>query len=342
VPDSWTAVGVLAMIFSITRFAHAEDIPPVPCAVAPPPEGQVIVTGASAVVVTGSGWKRGDGVEFVRTREGASEGEPSKPERIATGRVLSVMPGRARVSVGLDTRIPVGTPALRAARAHSDYPLAPARLPGVVHAGFDVRTFLPLDEPAGVGMLGSAFGMYRFDPPVAVRFNAVSLGFVTSPPGGAVFDGNIALTFDTQFFEVGLGAGAVASHQVLFLSAHGSKVPIAFDVVHFVRVGAIDGLKAEAQVAEYLPSAEPAHVHGLIQVPITRQWWLLARGGGGQPRYLYAEQGARLLLKGNGDRHSLFLNLAFGYSAVGATRSTYPYQSSIGGPSYSVGLEWRL
>jgi hypothetical protein len=330
------------MIFSVARFAHAQDTPPVPCVATPPPEGYVIVTGASDVVVTGSGWKRGDDVEFVRTRAGAAEGEPPKVERIATGRVVSVMPGRARVSVGIDTRVPAGASAQRMEQAHSDYPLAPGRLPNVVHAGFDVRTFLPLDVSAGIGMLASAFGMYRFDAPVAVRLNVVSVGFVTSAPGGAVFDGNVALSFDTQYFELGLGAGALTTY------LYWDSVPISFEVAHFLRVGAIDGLKLETQVAEYLDSAtfSLADVHGLIQVPITRRWWLVTRGGRGsaegQPLYAYGELGARLLLTGNGDRHSLFLTVAFGGTAVGAHADSPYTRSSVVGPSFSGGLDWRL
>jgi hypothetical protein len=306
------------------------------------------VTGASAVVVTGSGWRRDDDVEFVGIREVATEGVWAQPERIATGRVLSVMPGRARVFVGIDTRIPVGASAQRMEQTHSDYPLAPGRLPDVVHAGFDVRTFYPVAWSSGVGMLGSAFGMYRFDAPVAVRLNVASVGFVTLPPGssagtpgdGTVFDGNVALTFDTQYFEMGLGAGA--------LTTYVSSGPISFEVANFLRVGAIDGLMVETQVAEYLESAtlHLADVHGLIEVPITRRWWLVTRCGGGQPKDFYGEQGARHLLTGNGDRQSLFLTVAFGYSAVGTTHSSsysgQTYQTMVGGPSFSLGLEWRL
>jgi len=154
---------------------------------------------------------------------------------------------------------------MRTQQANSDCPLAPRRLPSLVHAGFDVRPFLPFDVSAGIGMLGSAFGMYRFDAPVAVRLNLVSEGFVTAP-GDTVFDGNVALTFDTRYFEVGLGAGAGRQTNSRSLSR--------FEVAQALRVGAIDGLKLETQAGEYLHSARFSlpDLYTLIQVPITRRW----------------------------------------------------------------------
>jgi hypothetical protein len=324
------------------------------------PEGRVIKTGAASVIVTGSGWKRGDNVEFLQMRPAATEEEPpEEPERIATGRVLSTTERQARVSLGIDTRVPLGLLARRCEEAHSDYPLAPARMPKLVDVGFDVRAFLPIGVPGGVGVLATALGMYRFDAPVALRLHIDSAGFVTSSPGGGTFDGIALATLDTQYFEVGVGAGTLTQTDT-------RPASMSFEFAQFLRIGSIDGLMAQAQIAtdQGTSGARLATFLGLVQVPITRSWWILGRGAWAQQRWAYGDIATRHLLSGSGDHGSLFVTAAVGGAGVGVMQS-YPtaccttnaagfttcysdrvcpsyYQASSGGSSVAVGLEWRL
>ena len=312
----------------------------------------------TTVVVTGGQWSVGDGVTLLAVRAAKTEGEPPETDRIATGRVVSVWGGRARVSLGDDVRVPVGSAARRADDAGTEYPLAPPRLPELAHVGFDVRAFLPIGVPAGVGGLLTAYGLYRLEVPVAIRLNVNAAGFVTSSPGGGTFDGNMMVSLDTQYFEVGLGAGALTQTDT-------SPTSASLELAQLLRIGSIDGLMTQIQTSVYVADGRFQFSTGgaMIQTPITRSWWLQMRGMWAQQSWFYGELAARHLLVGNGDRGSLFVTGAVGGTGVGASQSeassyccvttvngttctvsqcTYRYQTRFGGPSVAVGFEWRL
>jgi hypothetical protein len=240
----------------------------------------------------------------------------------------------------------------------SAYPLAPPRLAQVTQVGFDVRAFLPINVPAGVGVLTTAFGEYRFDVPIALRMDVNAAGLVTSAPGGATFDGNALVALDTQYFEVGIGPG-------LLTVTDTNPAGASFELAEFLRIGAVDGLMMQAKTSVYVASGRTqfATIGGMVQVPVTRSWWVQARGMWAEQSWFYGELAARHLLSGNGDRGSLFVTGAVGGTGMGASRPfvswccvtvgqsstcsttqlcTYETQTRFGGPSVAVGLEWRL
>ena len=91
---------------------------------------------------------------------------------------------------------------------------------------------------------------------------------------------------------------------------------------------------------------------GSLQIPVGETSWVLMRGGGGISGYGYGEMGVRTLLKGNGDRGSLFFTGTLGGVGVFETWDTVCTQPDFqfgctksvlyAGPMAGAGVEWRL
>jgi hypothetical protein len=80
---------------------------------------------------------------------------------------------------------------------------------------------------------------------------------------------------------------------------------------------------------------------------VTRGYWLLLNGGGGNIGYGFGELGLRVLLSGNGLAGSKFLTVTAGGAAVFQSGTcpefSFCTESSVyGGPMAGVGGEWRF
>ena len=187
--------------------------------------------------------------------------------------------------------------------------------------------------------------MYRFALPIAVRAVISSAGFVTSAPGGATFDGHGLVTLDTRYFEVGFGAGGMttARPSTQLDPTTGRYVltgglASSFSFAQFIRVGAIDGLMAHVQTDVYVDNNmfQFGNMTGLFQIPLSRNWWLQVRGGGGVAGFAYGEAAVRHRLIGNGDHGSFFIAGSAGWAGVAASYGIFS------GPSVGTSLEWRI
>jgi hypothetical protein len=74
-----------------------------------------------------------------------------------------------------------------------------------------------------------------------------------------------------------------------------------------------------------------------LQIPLNRQTWLTAAGGGGrQAGYLYGELGLKRLLRGDRGSGSLFVKPSVGVAGIDNHRDGFG-----AGPMIGCQLEWR-
>jgi hypothetical protein len=144
---------------------------------------------------------------------------------------------------------------------------------------------------------------------------------------------------------MGLGFGAQTVNESGFFLPPGSGVAAE----QLIRLGAQDGLNISARTSIVLFHSE-FEFGGMVasgQIPVTRGYWLLLNGGGGNVGYGFGEFGLRVLLTGNGLAGSKFLTISAGGAAVfktGTCDAFFLCQESInyGGPMAGVGGEWRF
>jgi len=120
-------------------------------------------------------------------------------------------------------------------------------------------------------------------------------------------------------------------------------------VAQLIRLGARDGLNLSARTSIVLFHSQ-FQFGGMVvsgQVPVTRGYWLLLNGGGGNVGYGYGELGLRIQLAGNGLAGSKYLTVTAG--GVGVFRSgncdnffSCSDVRSYGGPMAGIGGEWRF
>jgi hypothetical protein len=147
---------------------------------------------------------------------------------------------------------------------------------------------------------------------------------------------------------MGIGSGAQTVNETGFLLEPGSGLTLA----QIIRLGAEDGLNLSARTSIVL-FHQQFDFGGMVaqaQIPVTRGYWLLLGGGGGNVGYGYGEIGLRVLMKGNGGAGSAFLTTTAGGAAVFrsdvCTDSQFTFEcssgASFGGPMAGVGYEWRF
>jgi hypothetical protein len=162
-----------------------------------------------------------------------------------------------------------------------------------------------------------------------------------------VWAANVAAlaSYDSQYFELGLGFGAQSVTDASFGISPGSGLAVS----QYVRLGPQDGLNFSARTSMVLfhSQFEFGGMVGAAQFPVTRGYWLLFNGGGGPVGYGFGEIGVRAMLAGNGEAGSKYLTVSFG--GAGVFRSSTCDQffacgatTSFGGPMAGVGGEWRF
>jgi hypothetical protein len=330
--------------------ANAEPPAPAP-ATRPTPRPQVghvvsVVPGEALISLgTKDGIERGDHIEFALESVGdkGSEEAALSREVVAVGVVRNVNTNSARIGVGLNESVPAGALASPTHAPISSSLSAPPRVSGLWELELFLRPFAALGELGGGAVFSGSIG-YRF---THFHLQAVldPLAFAAAEDKGSVTAVNAAViaSYDSQYLELGLGFGGQTVNEAGFVLTPGS----ALSVAQLVRLGARDGLNLSARTSIALFHSE-FQFGGLVvngQIPVSRGYWLLLNGGGGNVGYGYGELGLRVLLAGNGQAGSKFLSVTAGGVGVfrsGSCEVSCTENVSYGGPMAGVGGEWRF
>jgi hypothetical protein len=311
-------------------------------------EGVVKSVEAGSVVVTlgsADGLHAADHVAFYDQKtERFSETESGVQRTLlAVGNVLSVTEGHARVQLGLNEQIPVGTLAVRTEQPLSAAMFAPPRAAGIWEVGFMARPFIVLENLGFGAFLDARVGM-RLSVPVHLEALVSPLGFATAK-GGTTFPaaGVITASYDTRLFEVGLGVGGQTVNAPDISLDPGSGLVLA----QRVRLGSRDGAHIEAisYVALFHSDFSFGNLRVQGQVPVGERTWLIAAGGGGNVGLGFGEIGLRVLMTGNGGPGSFFLSSVIGGVNVFrgcVVEGTQCTQIDYVGPMVGMGGDWRL
>jgi hypothetical protein len=331
--------------------------PPTPAAVpAPPPAatgartkgGRVTRTAPGEVVIslgTLDGIGRSDRIELSLEHAGDGDEAALSREAIAVGVVTNVTEQSAKVRLGLNESVPVGALAALTRSQLTASLSAPPRVTDLWSLQLLARPFTALGELGGGVLLSGAIGRHFGN----LHLQAVvdPLAFADVQDKSSVTAANAALiaSYDSQYFEMGLGFGGQTVNESGFFLDPGSGIAAE----QLIRLGAQDGLNISARTSIVLFHRE-FEFGGMVasgQIPVTRGYWLLLNGGGGNVGYGFGEFGLRVLLAGNGLAGSKFLTISAGGAGVfktGACDAFFFCQESVsyGGPMAGVGGEWRF
>lgn len=235
--------------------------------------------------------------------------------------------------------------------------LVPRRAPFRFLAGFHARPFLGLEATTLSGSSSKPFGIlldvyasyYSDSLPLMVSASVAPLGLAIGS-GEAHYPATFALTgaYATDYFEIGLGAGALIGNEGPCYPNFPDAGPLAgtcevntgWTINQVLRLGALDGIHASWRSSIF--SRPDRFVFGVgraeLNVPITRQFGLFGAGGGGENGWGFGEFGVRTWLGGTGASGTTILSASLGYS----TLFDGPSHELIGGPSVAFGLEQRL
>ncbi len=344
---------------SVERPVPSRPVAPPPLAVVPrpvrTPEGKVTEASLGEVVIdlgSNQGLKHGDRIELSETTSEDVGGElASRRSVTAVGVVTAVAPGFARVQLGMNERAPVGATARFVTRDRTQSRVSPPRLSSLWEVAFRVRPFVTLDGLGGGALTQASVG-YRFDAPVHVAAEAYPFGYANGKGTPAVVPVAtfVSASYDHEVFEIGLGLGLETVNDTTFQVDAGTGTLIA----QRLRLGARDGLNLDLRndVVLFHSSFEFSGLVGSALIPVGSSSWLAFEGGGGTAGYGYGEVGVRSLLRGNGDRGSVYFTVSVGGVTMFEDRTrtcggpgfTFECGDTVtyGGPMLGAGGEWRL
>ncbi len=361
-PDSAPTSGVIKL--------GAGDLSPAPDKSHREPEapvGKVVEWDVGAVVIdlgTEHGIARKDAVElFVEQPVEMGDGQTAVRERVvAVGAVVAVSEGRARVDLGLNERVPEGAKARPTDRKPTATKARPPRVGDIWQLQFNLRPFLALGT-FGFGTVSDASLVRRMEDPISIHLRLEPLGLGFSDDGDIVaIAGDVVVAYDTDLFEIGLGAGWSAVSDDIARVEYDDRgdptgtvehVHHGLSIAQVARLGALDGVHLAVH-NNFLFFHGEFHYGGTVgqfQLPITGRAWMIVRSGGGRAGYIFGELGLRVLATGNGDRGSFFITPTIGAATLFDEKERDcgdpPYPStcvesvSYGGPMMGVGVEWR-
>lgn len=289
-------------------------------------------------------------IEFsVETYDQSPLGRFKRRDVIAVGRVSSVTESQSLVELGLGEAVPIGAEATLSSRSLTSSRSAPPRATGIWTLAGVLRPFFVLEE-LGVGALNEFSLAYQSEGPLRYALELSPFAFASAGDGttfAALAVG--VISYDTRLFEIGLGVGAQTVNDGDFEPGSG------LSVAQSLRFGARDGLSLHLRndVSLFHSEFDYSAFTGLAQIPVADRGWMVLQGGGGTVGYGFFEVGGKVLLVGNGTRHSLFLRGTIGYAALfetGAfnevqfTPGSFAFGGSdlyYGGPLLGFGMEWR-
>jgi hypothetical protein len=289
----------------------------------------------------------GDHVAFERVVKDRVDDDNAaqRRERLAVGMAVAIGESRTRVELGVGERVDIGAFAHPTREPVSARPFAPARLGGVWHVGFFVRPFLIVDN-FGFGTSFEARAGYRFDVPFHLEAMVVPFTVATGREGAVVAaTGLVVASFDSKFFELGLGLGGQTVNDPAFDLEAGTGTTIA----QRLRIGSADGGNIEVMtyVTLFHSEFEFADINIHAQLPVGDRSWLIANAGGGTGGMGFGELGLRVLLSGNGDAGSFLISATIGGVHVfesGFCEEEFRNCTEVDytGPMAGFGSEWRF
>ena len=318
-------------------------------------EGRVVEQRLGEVVIDlgrRDGIRFGESIELsvLSTEEVGSEHAVER-NVVAVGEVTTLSPGFSRVKLGIGERVPVGA----LARVVADEPTAvrvgPPRLGGLWEIGFMARPFIALNDLGGGLLLEGSVG-YRFEGAfhLEAALQPLAYGTGADKPAVAPVGAYLKASYDLPLFEAGFGIGAETVYDV----DYGTEAGTGTLFVQQLRFGAVDGLKLDvmSRMVLFHSRFDFSGVVGASQFPVGQTSWLLLRGGGGGSGFGFGELGVRVLVKGNGDRGSVFFTGTLGGLGVFESKTytckepTFEYECTqtvtYAGPMLGAGAEWRL
>lgn len=338
-----------------------ERAPPAPArsraAPARSPVGRVVKVAPGQVVISlgfSDGLERGDRVELTPERveaepgDDAAEDEALSGEPLAVGVITNLGAHSARVRLGLNESVPLGAVAFPSRASSTAGLIAPPRVGGIWDVQLMARPFAAVGELGG-GFLLSGSLARRFQSNFELRavVDPVAFADVQSKDGLTAWNIALMASYDSEFFEMGAGFGGQTVNEAGFFLQPGS----GYSAAQLIRLGAEDGLNLSARTSVVLFHSEFGFgdMTAALQIPISRGYWLLLGGGGGNVGYGYGELGLRVLLSGNGLAGSKFLTVSAGGAGVfrsaicpDAFFECQQGQLSFGGPMAGIGSEWRF
>ncbi|MFO7180330.1 MAG: hypothetical protein DIU78_016635 [Pseudomonadota bacterium] len=319
------------------------------------PEGRVIEVGLGEVVIDlgrRHGIRDGHSIELVDTRTEKLGSERAERRTVlAVGVVTVVAESTSRVRLGLNERVPVGARARLVTTPPTRRRVAPPRIGGFWEIEVMLRPFLALDEFGG-GMLSDFSAGYRFESDLhfEVAFRPLAFGTAKDTPAIAPVAAFAKLGYDRESFAVGLGIGGQTVDSPDLVTPSGSGTLF----VQAARLGARDGLHLDCRsdIVLFHSRFMFSGFAATGQIPVGDVTWLVLEGGGGSAGYGYGEIGLRALLRGNGDRGSLFFTGSVGgvglfrqvESTCGSPNATFSCAAPVeyAGPMVGAGVEVRL
>ncbi len=246
---------------------------------------------------------------------------------LGVGRVLSVDQTNAVVEVGVNEIIPEGSYAQRTLLPLSASLVSPPRPPAPVQLSVLLRPLLSTDG-AGGGLLLDATASYRFKSPLqlSVALSPFGVG-VDRGESAFTFTGFVLASYDTRYFEAGMGVGVQTMNELpLRRPGTGTVLPL------LARLGATDGLnlRLRSDLNMIYRDVELGALRVDAQVPLRRGLWLEFGGAGGYAGYLLGEFGVRRQFSGNGEPGSTYLTLSAGFASISRQRCAQIFDDAFG------------
>ena len=329
--------------------------PPPPPAAAPPGIGRVLKSEPGDVVISlGSrdGVGRSDRIELALEHPDgdAEEDAALSREVLAIGVVTNVTERSAKVRLGVNESVPVGALAIRTRASITGSLSAPPRVTDITSLELMARPFAALGELGGGILLSGAIG-HRFGHlHLWAVLDPLAAAAVENQDGVTAANAALMISYDSQYFEMGLGLGAQTVNSMNFVPP-GSGLTVE----QVLRLGPQDGLNVTARtsIVLFYSQFDFGGMVATAQFPVTRGYWLQLGGGGGNVGYGYGEVGLRVLASGNGLAGSKFLTVTAGGAAVFRSGSCSQLIDSFGsvsctqsvafgGPMAGLGGEWRF
>jgi hypothetical protein len=291
-------------------------------------------------------------VERPNLTTGAPERVPSN-EPVAVLVIDAVDEGRASAALHRGDRCRPGDRFVTTSEPPTERLLAPPRQDYRHRVLFMFRPFVELGT-LGVGSISDLRYGYRFAIPLSLEVGLSPLAFEVRRGEGkrhfpTAFDATAS--YDTDFFAVGLGAGAMifSPEEIEAVGPFGTttlntgETNVHMTLAQSARLGNLDGLSVElrntfvyrketnvGEAAFHWGSTE-AHAY----IPLTRRLTIAGGGGGGTNGWAYGELGVRTYFKGTGGAGTLIVPVSLG---VGG----FTQEPSRAGPLVTIGLELRL
>jgi hypothetical protein len=311
--------------------------------------GRVLFVEPGEVVISlgaADGLTRSDRIELAQESGDGPEESLLSREVLAVGVVTHLSEHSARVRLGMNEAVPVGSLAAPSRAQPTASLSAPPRAAPIWTLSLAARPFVALGELGGGMLLSGSIGR-RFVGPLHLQavVDPIAFAAVESNQGSGAQNAAVIASYDSRFFEMGLGFGAQSVNDTSFFVKPGSGL----SVVQLIRLGAEDGLNlfARTSVVLFHSQFEFGGMVASLQIPVSRGYWLLLAGGGGEVGYGYGEFGLKALLSGNGGTGSKFLLVSAGGAGVFESGSCAPFSPcgtnlSYGGPMAGIGGEWRF